>query len=264
MFCNRCGKQVSDDSLYCPYCGSNIRNLQSEKEFIDHYIGDLDHYTQLVRKRAGSKLQKITKICCYISLVTFLLLYIRIAPGRGFYHVLSYIAGAAAAVLLIVFFYRKSIKSVSKSFYGVSLLMAVAVFLSAACLQITYEAKLDAALADFPSHGTVHLRVHLDEEFYSLYGVGMAYRPYSSIRLGDTVYQDGDTMDVAVNTTYPATINCGYLNTSGHTQRDLRFTPSLLKDGYTIVEKVDFDDITYANVTLSFTRTCTFWEVILH
>ena len=34
MFCKKCGKQIDDDAIFCPYCGTKISQATSEKEVL--------------------------------------------------------------------------------------------------------------------------------------------------------------------------------------------------------------------------------------
>lgn len=38
MYCKNCGKEISDDSKYCPECGIEIERIQDEYIFSDGYV----------------------------------------------------------------------------------------------------------------------------------------------------------------------------------------------------------------------------------
>jgi len=36
MFCRKCGKQIKDDSNFCPYCGEALKASDPVEEYIPH------------------------------------------------------------------------------------------------------------------------------------------------------------------------------------------------------------------------------------
>lgn len=57
MFCNECGKEISDKAEFCPFCGHKIEIVKEEKsiekvdnsELIEQYRGEIRHFAR-VRK----------------------------------------------------------------------------------------------------------------------------------------------------------------------------------------------------------------------
>lgn len=40
MYCKKCGKLISDDSVYCKYCGANVADRDEQKEEYINHIND--------------------------------------------------------------------------------------------------------------------------------------------------------------------------------------------------------------------------------
>lgn len=265
MFCRFCGKTIQEDSEFCPYCGKMQNNQATETRSNNLYT----------RKKINidlNTLSTIASIVFYAGIVVFLILFLKMAPGVGNASIVAYFIGAAITILLAVFVHKLRDKEYTKKRELIALVFGLVLLIPSITLRIVYEAKVDEATASVPKSGTVCVEVRLDEQFYSYYGEGMIRNPDSYITIDGKKYDSTTTLWVDLNKPYTVKIGAGYdgkvgvasSSSSGSTSKTITFTQSNLQGGYTIKEKVSLKGGGYADVTISFKRECTFWEVILY
>ncbi len=59
-FCPNCWKEISKDTLVCPFCGTD-QTVESKKSFVDKLINALEHPEAKTRMRAANILGMIKK-----------------------------------------------------------------------------------------------------------------------------------------------------------------------------------------------------------
>lgn len=65
MFCAKCGREIENDSKFCPYCGANT-NINLEKNIVDS--------VQEQRKRKYLRREKI-EVVMVLAITAIFLLY---------------------------------------------------------------------------------------------------------------------------------------------------------------------------------------------
>lgn len=262
MFCRFCGKAIQEDSEFCPYCGKMQGQTATPKtEFKISKLEKINIYT----------LDIVATIFFYVGIIGFLILYVKMAPGVGTSKFVSYIIGAAITIVAAVIVHKIRDKEFTHKRQLMALVFGLLLLIPALTLRIVYECKVDAAVVDIPETGTVYAQTKLGVDFYSYYYEGTVIEPYSYIALNGEEARGTTTLQIELNSTYSAEIGAGHLGrrgvassaASGKIDRALLFSKDDLQNGYTLCEKVPIDG-GYANVTIEFTRVCTFWEVIFY
>jgi hypothetical protein len=263
MFCRFCGKMILDDSDFCPYCGQALGQAGT-RELQSQFSPQTGKAQMPKRKNTSNSLQNFSKWIWNTALLAFIIFYVRMAPGFGWTRTISYAIGVAVAILLSVLFHKITKTSDSKAFRITAAIFAIIVLIASIGLRITYEAKIDAAIKDVPPNGSIHLRIHMEEKFYSYVQEGFVKNPRSSVKIGDIWYESGNIVSVELNNKYTIRVSSSYNGAGGYADSFIIFSPDDVKDVYLINKKVDIGANEYADVTLSFTRECDFWEVIFH
>lgn len=259
MFCRFCGKSIQYDSEFCAYCGRAQGPSKTPPNPIKTTKPNgIDIFT----------LETIASICYYVGIVGFLIFFMKMAPGIGGDKFIAYLIGAGIAIVAAVIVHKISNKHFNKKRQLVALVFGLLLLVPSIALRIVYECKVDAATADMPKSGTVCVEIDIDEEFYSYFTEGFVREPYSKITLDG---HSGNKLYIELNKAYSAKISAGYegqsgialSGASGSKDKTITFTQANLRNGYTIKEKVSLGG-GYAEVTVTFERVCTFWEVILY
>ncbi len=207
--------------------------------------------------------RKAARVLCYTGLAVFLVLFWMIAPGSGVTKIFYYLVGAAAAVFLAALFYTRDQEDAPKGLYRFAALLAALVLAASGGLWITYEAKVDAVLAAIPASGEVYMRINTDEEYHPLPGSGSIQYPPSYVRIGDELYQDGDTANIKPYGHDP--IRVGFHSGSGgYREAAIAFPPDMPQNPYAVRKEIYIGSDLYAEVTVTFTRVTDFWEVVLY
>ena len=258
MFCRFCGEEIPIDSEFCQFCGRNLGTYLSGDD------------KPIINERAHSKgmnlnkLSKISSIFFYVGIVAFLLLFIKMAPGIGSIKFLSYMIGAATTIALAVLINRIKNGKATRNRQLIALVFGLLLLIPSIGLRIVYECKVDAVTADIPISGKVYLSMTTNEEFFSYISDGYVENPSSNIRIGDKWLEGSATFEVELNKKYEMRVTTGYSGNHNYTDTQIIFTASKLNGGYTVVKKVSLDKMEYAEVTISFERVCSFWDVIFH
>ena len=259
MYCRFCGKIIQDDSDFCAYCGK----AQCSQPFNTPVVSK-PHFGINI-----ATLETIASICFYVGIIGFLILYIKMAPGIGGTKFLWYIVGAAVVIVAAVIVHKIRDLEYTHQRQLVALFFGLLLLIPSLALRVVYECKVDAATADIPKSGTVCVQIRITEEFYSLSG-GIVRDPYAKLTIDGHVTQ-GTTLCLELNKSYPATIQAGYSGAAGYGtssasgREDIKITLTQdnLQGGYILTEHVSLSSGT-AKMTMTFTRICTFWEVILY
>jgi len=78
MFCKKCGKEVDNDSLFCSFCGAELKNSNESKED-NAIITETDKkYVERPKKDNGDKIFLII----FLSVVAFLIIVALIAFSK--------------------------------------------------------------------------------------------------------------------------------------------------------------------------------------
>ena len=278
LFCRFCGKQIVDDSVFCPYCGKSLDEKEKEasqikKEIPIIQVGsttkgtDYDNYKKRANKIASNSLRKATRIICYIALGVFLLFNIKMAPMYGWAKIFFYLGAAAIAIGLIVVFNKKIVKGESKRQFIFCLFIALFVIISSVGLRIIYESKVDYVESQIPTNGQILVSLSENTKYYNSTGTGTIRDPSTIIKIGEKWYDSGDKIPVELNKSYPFRFSAGGSGIGGHTDDNIIFSKESFSNGkYQLSTSVYFyvSNVSKAEVDLTFTRFCTFWEVVLY
>ena len=254
MFCRFCGKKMQENSAFCRHCGNNQTVMPSAVAADPNAC-------------CGSNLKTISRVATvvfYLGVVTFLVLFIKMAPGIGNIRFLTYILGAAVSISLAVLVNKLCAKKNTKGCKVIALMFGLVLLISSIALRIVYEAKVDVVTAAIPGSGSVYVSMTTDEEFYSYVNEGIIHDPSSNIRIGDKWYQERGVFVVELNRPYPMRVGSGYSGNGGYIDTSITFTEENLKNGYTVTKEVPLDDVEFAVVTIQFVRVCGFWEVVFY
>lgn len=238
-----------EDSDYCPYCGKNIN--VSNKAAVEN-----------------SRLRQASKIVFYIGIIIFLILYIDIAPGFGWLKTFAYVAGAGIVIIAAIILNKNAKKSSTKGIYTAMIAFSACLMLFSISLRIIYESKVDTALSDIPTSGSVYVKLTAEDEYYSSTKEGYVSDPSVSVKIGETWYESGDSFKAELQQAYPIRVGCSYhiqgQVDGGYNDGTIVFTRDSLKNSYIRNETINITYTEYAEIKLTFTREITFWEVILH
>ena len=256
MYCRFCGKEIADQSVYCQFCGKKL--IYSE---MNDCSGELPK-----RKEKGSKEYSIIVTSVfYVGIVTFLLMFMKMAPGVGTKQIVCYLFGASVAIGLAVLVNKVRTERFTYGREAMALAFGLLLLIPSITLRIIYEYKVDKAVADIPNSGIVYVDMSTDEEFFSYFKEGYVYDPSTSIRIDDVWYEGSAVFSIELGETYSMRVGSGYSGNHSFTDTTLQITSEMLEEGeYTLVEKVSLDNLEYVIVTITFMRVCTFWEVIFY
>lgn len=282
MFCRYCGKQIIDDSTFCPFCGKlldetketrlAIKRDSSLEKTCDHMgKSDYAYYKKRANSIASYPLQKTTQIVCYIALAVFLFFNIKMAPMYGWAKFFCYLGTAAIAIGVIVLFNKKVFIGESKKAYMLCLVLAVITIIASISLRIIYESKVDYVERQIPSDGHIYLTFSEETEYYNSTGTGVINNPSTNIRIGEKWYKSGDiiSVDLSKNYSLRVKVSGGVIGAlvSGYTDGMVVFRSKLFPNGkYNLSKTIYFlsGPASMAEVDLTFKRFCTFWEVIFY
>lgn len=259
MFCRFCGKKILEDSSFCPYCGKflSIESKTHQKKA----KSKIKRQKHTKKQAAGKKLQTISKIFCSAALILFLIFYIKMAPGLGPVKFFAYIVGASIAVVLAIFYYKKSRTSTSPLFYRAALITSISVILLCAGLRITYEVKLPVF---FTNRSSAYFSLKTEEKFYSYIRQGVIQNPSTLVKIGDVWCKSGDIIYMEQNKPYTLQIDCRHQSGNGSAESSLTLTKKDFLHDCSITQEVSLAGFEYAEVTLTLNRIWDFWEVILY
>ena len=65
MFCNKCGKEIKEDSVFCNYCGNQINTANTKNVDIIHKKDSVDDETYKVCPSCGKLIKWKDKVCSY-------------------------------------------------------------------------------------------------------------------------------------------------------------------------------------------------------
>jgi len=278
MFCRFCGKNIGVDSLFCPYCGKALESnhIESEKKISQPAavsfanFPDDAYYLKQASKMAGRTLVSITKILCYVALAVFLFLNFKMTPLYGITHDIIFLLTSAIAIGFVVLFNKKVFTGRSKVKNTLVLIFSLIVIVVSIGLRVVYESKVDSVTAQFPSSGSVKLTVSTDTDYYNSTGTGSVYNPRDSVRIGEKWYESGDIIKVNLDEEYSMRVSAGGSIGGGYTDTNITFTAASFSNGqYRVTHEVwitsdqFFMSDVMAEVQLTFSRYCTFWDVIL-
>lgn len=261
MFCRFCGKNIQDDSEYCPYCGkflqveiAPVHQPKSQTKF------NLD-------KINLSTLDTIASYFFYIGIIVFLILLFKMAPGIGSGAIISYLAIASIVIILSVIVHKIRNKKYTKQRQLIAIIWGLSLLISSISLRIVYEAKVDGITANIPSSGMVCVRAHLDKEFYSYYSEGRIKNPYAYITVDGERHEGGGDFLIEIGKEYTLVVGAGHEGGTstgydfGNTSIAITLTPENLQNSFTTTQEVPMHG-GYAKVTITLQRICTFWEVV--
>lgn len=278
MFCRFCGKQIIEDSVFCPYCGKSLDEKEKTTTSVKKEIpviqtsstdnsADYEHYKKRANNIASYSLQKVTKIICYIALAVFLIFNIKMAPMYGWAKFFFYVGAAAIAIGLIVLFNKKVLTCDSKRQFIVCFCLALFIIMSSIGLRIVYESKVDYVENQIPANGQILVSLSKKTQYYNSTGTGVIRNPSTNIKIGEKWYDSGDTIPVELNKSYSLRVGAGGSGIGGYTDGSITFSKNSFSNGkYQLSKSVYFSGVTasMAEVNLTFTRFCTFWEVVLY
>lgn len=69
MYCNYCGKQISDDSRFCPECGKEIKSLEPKQEQAEYYEQQSAPVSSKPLKQKKRKSKKIIVILFFVVII---------------------------------------------------------------------------------------------------------------------------------------------------------------------------------------------------
>ena len=278
MFCRYCGKQIPDDSEFCPGCGKPLGESKKANETIKSNVftenaapvfddENYAYYKNKANSIASYSLQNITKVLCYIALGVFLFFNIKMAPMYGWAKFFCYLITAAIAIGIVVLFNKKVLTGESKKLYTAFLLFSIAVIIFSIGLRIVYESKVDYVKKQIPSSGDILITLSEETEYYNSTGTGSIRNPSTNIKIGDKWYDSGDVIPITLNKNYFLRVGAGGSGSGGYTDGTLTITKSSLANGnYTLSKNVYISSgpASMAEVTITFARHCTFWEVVFY
>ncbi len=280
MFCRYCGKRILENSKYCTYCGkmlSDSIDTESANESQDSYnkfnVVEQNHSdTTHASKTTSEMLQRITQITCYMAFGLFLILNIKMAPMEGLAQIGWYILSATIAIGIIVLFNKKVLPSESKLLYILFLFVATFVIIASISLRIIYESKVDSVTENIPSTGSIDVIIKEETKFYNFSGMGQITNPKTSIKIGDKWYESGNRIQLELNKAYPFAVRVTgggipSVETEGEKgESTLVIRKSSLSNGQyskKITVYFDLGTANSADVIVTLSRYCKFWDVIL-
>lgn len=209
------------------------------------------------------------KTMCYLALAIFLIFNVEMAPFLGKQQGVAYAVMAIIAVLLVVAFNKIVIPIRSK--VGVTVSLIVSAFVIVACLgvRIVYETKIDRAKVTYPDSGRIYIIANTKTVYYNETGTGTIRNPSSYARIGD---ETEDIYCVILDHEYALRVGAGGQGTGGessggYVDSTVIFTENSFENGkYEILKRIYFKSgpATMADVTVTFSRVCPFWDVVLN
>ena len=277
MYCRYCGKQVLDDSAYCHFCGKSLgapeekatsqikSNILTEKSVSTHSDEIFAYYEKRANNIASSSLKKATKILSYAALVTFLFFNIKMAPMYGLAKFFWYIITSAIAIGIVLLFNKKVVAIESKKLYITYLMLSLVVIAVSISLRIVYEAKIDYVKKHAHPSGEIYVILSEETVNYDLMGMGKVTDSITDIKVNDKWYDSGDIVRITLNENYSLRVDTGGLGSDKYVYKTLTITNSSFANGeYVFSEYIYSGFLLKAEVNFTFTRHCTFWEVVFY
>lgn len=257
QYCHKCGIKLMQNEEFCRNCGTSlVRTIYQEK--------DDEYYRQFIKGNAGSSLQEIAKFLCIFCMITFWAFALSTNP-----EVVLFLLEIVGALVLTVLFFDKAVKKSSKVFYIVSMIICGLVILAVIGLHILYESKVDWVLADVPGDKIIEVYVEVDEKKY-IDSREVTTWVSTDVELGGEGIEfirceTNDLFLVEVGEEYILKIKCEYgLLNKVEQQTTITFRPEDIGEPMIFVEEVELQPNEYQQVVVTFTRNCTFWEVIFY
>ena len=213
-------------------------------------------------RKASSNFMHIASVTvAAVSLVLFLILYIKMAPGFGDLKILTYIAGAVAACvafgLLIIFMIRRSTKALRVA----SILLSFVVIAFSSGAHAIYTAKYEDAHRYVPSDEFVN--IHLD--VLDVFPTDIPEENVT-VEISQIEIEDEEVFSAIGAGTHLVKISVIDLSGNLHTgSTEISFDPQKLKLGQSVIVDTDeASEIRVLTVELRLTRVMSFWEVVTH
>ena len=251
MFCQKCGKTILSDSIFCTYCGASVSTPDCSVDIergVNTPPSEEKDYSSLAKKYADHRLRKISRITCYITFPLFLTLFIFMAPGVGSASFFYYLVGASIALALFILFMKKANQSESALFFRTALIVSCSILILSISLCTIYGIKLSSYKTRIPTNGTVHMKLITDDDCF--------------VQIDNEWYSSGDVITVKPGASYPAKVCLGSESSNKNTQTITPFIERNIKNGFTVRCEIDTSPFYYRIVFLKFERVCDFWEVV--
>lgn len=251
MFCRYCGKTIADDSDFCTYCGKSLSTSASPAKSTQIEMPQ--------KKYIHTKLDSYMVAICYLALGIFLFFNIKMAPFYGGWKFLAYIVEAAIAIFLTWVVKEKLEGFASPKIKILSIVISLLVIISSISLRVVYKNKVETALADIPNTGKVLVDISDDVE-YSSFSAGLVHKAGSSVEIDGT----GDITYITLGKPFTLDVQCKGNGKRDTTSDILALNASDFQNGKYIITKHLSLGAIFAEVTITFERTCTFWDVIFY
>lgn len=244
MTCARCGREVNDASVVCPYC---------EKKTVNAQKPGVERFARGAFFPGG--------------LILFLILSFEMIPGAtegdyGNYAIFAGIAAILSAALWLALRKRHTKGAVAALFLIPALLVV-----STVGLRATYYIKYDDAVTRIPASGVVPVRFSYEDNYYNVTGTGYVTDWDVSVSIeGARVPQNG-VARVELRRQLAVEGVSTYVS-EGKTHRatgsaNAVLTPSLLQRGYPFDIFCNSDGGEYCEITVTAVYSPDFWDVIL-
>ena len=292
MFCRFCGNQISNDSKFCNRCGhildssnnnpfekameNSSNRILSQSDIRYVYYNELNCYNNVQKREetlnaardSRSKLSNFTALISALSLVVFIVLYYKMAPGINKMKIVTYVFGVVIAVGIYIVFFIISRKKENIKLCRFAIGASIALIVLLLGLRLTYEIKKERVLADSISSNLMYIQ--LDTKTVLNPPKNASDKKHHTVIIIDgRTYENGDIYIAEAEKRVDLEIRCSYvMNGEQEKVRRHEIKNTAFPKGFTTTKSpnitIQFDDNLRAVVTLNFHRVCEFWEAVFY
>ncbi len=233
---------------------------ESDSERLSNAIAEAERASEAgiaPQQKAPSPALLISSIAVTsVTLVLFLILYYKMAPGFGKTHVITYAIGVVTALLLFGEFIILQVFKRTKTLCAVSLFLSAVIAVFCIGTHAVYNAKFEDVYSSVPANQYVN--VHVEAE----YAVGFRKQelPEDTQVLISLHEVDIDgVFRIHGKSTHSVFVSTEKKNSA---TEQITFEPEKLKRGQSELFKLKDIKGEPVTVTLTFTRVISFWEVV--
>lgn len=272
IYCPDCGKQVSEYAASCPNCGYPINDKLKDLGANTTGSGKTKSLNIKMEKRKPATPErptptqnKIHKAVYIISLIGSIILYLRTINYYEYKEAMIEIFVGIAILAILIILYNKSHEQ-SRQLTNVSIAVSVLVFAVLGTVSLVYSSKFESATSHLPGTKEIYIKADMDSEYYSYDNAGdMITDPKCSIKIDDDWLTDGDVTKITVGSSKIKRIGCSYEYRNkvdgSYTDPNKTITESMINNS-SQKATININTDVVGEVTYSFKRVTTFWEVV--
>ena len=263
--CTVCQKYIFYKSKVCPHCGKFVESRDVELE-------GKSPFAKIIYAASHEWLHPIWlgSIIAVTVMLRSMGLHSSFDADFAFIEYLFLLVCYVAVTIILVdkTMGTKETKETYEKNRKIFLCIVCVVLLCSTALTALHAIKRDYVLENMPSSGIVHVKAHIDAEYYTTLEEGFASSPYAYLVVDEEYFSDHSILEIELGKNYEATVRSGYSGSSnrirGEGEKDVQLivTQSMLREGTELSTEFVLNEYDFAVVVISFEWFPTFWDVI--